>query len=596
MNNYEFLTIWDVIHDPLVILLLNLFMILSINTISYQICRTKLKISVLNVICTNLFLIFLIISFTQFIYFFEVYPRTTVKILSFILFFFGIVCLFINFNNLKNIKIEFKKQFSFIYLFILFYFLISISTVTDIDSLDYHLGAPLEWFRNQSFQPRYDWLHYRGASLGEVLNLFGLHFGSDNFGQIIQFSGLLIVLIISNIYLKKKNILIFSILILSCPVLIFLTSTQKYQLFASSLVYFALVLSILINKNYNRYFLATILFILSFCITIKVNYFIPSLLIFSFCFVIAFKKKELAYFCIFSITSFLLISFPHLLKNFLFYGDPLTPLFENFKKISDPVILEFSRLERNFAFTPNDNFLSKFLKLFITLNPGEISRILGIGMIGILFIKFNKINNDAKIMLSFIIITFVSYLILFIGMGRYYLEIFFVSALLLASVYNHLKFKSFFEYLIVLQSVFIFFAIGYGVYFLSPSSISAEKKHQIKIIAAEGYDLYYKLDNILPKESRIFIENSRSYSLVPREFVSNNYFKTAKHLNPLLNSDNIIKNNDITHILTKNSKHESSCINKKYKHKITTQRASRNPLNSRAKVMFFVYEVDKSKC
>ena len=62
----------------------------------------------------------------------------------------------------------------------------------------------------------------------------------------------------------------------------------------------------------------------------------------------------------------------------------------------------------------------------------------------------------------------------------------------------------------------------------------------------------------MPEESKIFIENSRSYSLVPREFISNKYYKTAKSLKINLDIDEIIKVNNVTHILTKNRKFQSN--------------------------------------
>ena len=131
----------------------------------------------------------------------------------------------------------------------LLYFFLSISGVTDIDSIDYHLGIPLEWYRNESFFPRFDWLHFRGASLGEILNLFGLHFGSDNFGQLIQFSGLLIVLLSTKKYLNNENFFIFSILILGCTVLFFNFNT-KISTFCLISHYFSLLLSLLNNKKF----------------------------------------------------------------------------------------------------------------------------------------------------------------------------------------------------------------------------------------------------------------------------------------------------------------------------------------------------------
>ena len=131
---------------------------------------------------------------------------------------------------------------------------------------------------------------------------------------------------------------------------------------------------------------------------------------------------------------------------------------------------------------------------------------------------------------------------------------------------------------------------------LSPSAISATKSKEIKIIAAEGYDLYQQVDLLVPKKSKIFINNSRSYSFIPREFISNKYFKTAKSLNLVIYPDDIIKKNNITHILSKNEKFKSNCIFENFKHKISTTRSSRNPFNLRSKVTFYIHEVNNDKC
>jgi hypothetical protein len=596
MTNHSFLLISDIVLHPVFKTLLNLLMFASINMISYQICKLKLSINILNMICVNVLILFFIISFFQVIYFFSIYPNILGKIFSYLIFILGLISFLYSKFSLKKIRFNFKKSYLYIYIFLLFYFLISISAVTDIDSIDYHLGVPLEWYRNESFNARYDWLHYRGASLGEILNLFGLHFGSDNFGQLIQFFSLLLVLLSSKKFLNEKNFFFFSVIILGCPVLIFLTSTQKHQLFASSLIYFSILLSLEINKNFNKFYLATILFILSFCITIKVNYLIPSFFIFIFCFYTAIKKFKFLYILSFSIISFFIIAFPHFYKNFLYYGDPLTPLLENYKKIPDPIILEFARLEKNFAFEQNDNFLSKFLKLFFTNDPGKISRVLGLGFIGIFLIRFNKLSYDQKIIYLVSIIIFMIYLLTFIGMGRYYLDIFFSLSLILALNYEKLRLNKFFNFLLICQSFFVFLCIIYGAYFLSPSAILNSKNIEIQKIAAEGYDLFQKVDIILPEKSKLFINNSRSYSFVPREFISNKYFKTAKSLNLEKNPDNIIKDNKVTHIISKNKDYQSECIYKGYKYKISTNRSSRNPFNNRQEVIFYIHEVDKKKC
>ena len=83
-----------------------------------------------------------------------------------------------------------------------------------------------------------------------MMTLLGLILGSDVFGQIIQFSGLIIILINFH-YLSKKLKINFNYLILYCPCLFYsLISTHKPFLFQSSLILTSLVLCFDISKNF----------------------------------------------------------------------------------------------------------------------------------------------------------------------------------------------------------------------------------------------------------------------------------------------------------------------------------------------------------
>ena len=66
----------------------------------------------------------------------------------------------------------------------------ALAPATDADSLNYHLGVPLDWLRNGGAYPRQDWLHARLVGLGESANLLGLAAGTDNLGAGLQLAGL----------------------------------------------------------------------------------------------------------------------------------------------------------------------------------------------------------------------------------------------------------------------------------------------------------------------------------------------------------------------------------------------------------------------
>src|SRR5436190_244698 len=62
---------------------------------------------------------------------------------------------------------------------------------SDADSIDYHLGLPLEWLRHGGAYPRGDWFPSRLAGISESLNMLGLAAGTDSIGAGLQFAGLI---------------------------------------------------------------------------------------------------------------------------------------------------------------------------------------------------------------------------------------------------------------------------------------------------------------------------------------------------------------------------------------------------------------------
>ena len=70
-------------------------------------------------------------------------------------------------------EIKKKNLFIFVYFFLILY-LICFLPVSDPDSLDYHLGIPNQWILDGGFIKNENWLHYRLASYGEVINLFSI--------------------------------------------------------------------------------------------------------------------------------------------------------------------------------------------------------------------------------------------------------------------------------------------------------------------------------------------------------------------------------------------------------------------------------------
>ena len=114
---------------------------------------------------------------------------------------------------------------------------------TDADSLDYHLGVPLDILRHHGHFLRPDWLTARLTGLGESLNLLGLAGGTDILGACLQFAGLLAVLAgVMTLAKTDMDRIMVAVAIVGCPVVIFLVLNQKPQMLPTAATTIALLL------------------------------------------------------------------------------------------------------------------------------------------------------------------------------------------------------------------------------------------------------------------------------------------------------------------------------------------------------------------
>ena len=160
-----------------------------------------------------------------------------------ILRFIGLTLIFLVFCFFNIIKLLKKSYFFgskdiFFYILIIFvvlYFFLSLSPLTSADVLDYHAGTALNILRLDQYKLFPEWFTGQQAGAGEVLIALGFSLGAEQFGSLVQFSA---VLSITGIIIKfsEKNKLFKSnyfliLTILSCPILIFLLSGNKPQIF-----------------------------------------------------------------------------------------------------------------------------------------------------------------------------------------------------------------------------------------------------------------------------------------------------------------------------------------------------------------------------
>ena len=160
------------------------------------------------------------------------------KSFAWLLILLSLIEIFYFFKVIKKIEFKtlYKDKFLLLNALILtLYMLLTSSPETSADTLDYHIGTALNILRFDSYIFLPEWFTSIQSGIGEILIALGYSAGSEQYGSLIQFSSLLSITgIIFKICENKKffnSKYIANLIVISCPVLLFLTSGSKPQLF-----------------------------------------------------------------------------------------------------------------------------------------------------------------------------------------------------------------------------------------------------------------------------------------------------------------------------------------------------------------------------
>ena len=228
------------------------------------------------------------------------------------------------FNQLK-----FNKSYTPLYILLFLYFLTSLGPITNADSLDYHLGVALH-ILNYGFYPTQKfWFHSIQSGAGEALLAFGLFFKSEQFGSLVQFSGLITLFGCAKYLIerdKSKNILlsnIFFVVCFSSPIIIQLVTSVKPQfLFTSSIIFIFLSIFYgkILSKTQEKILLFLIFLFLSNALLAKFYFLLSSSIILIFYLINKVKnRKDVVFFLKLGIITFLVLILPTIIWKNLNY-------------------------------------------------------------------------------------------------------------------------------------------------------------------------------------------------------------------------------------------------------------------------------------
>ncbi|MDA9731548.1 DUF1420 domain-containing protein [Candidatus Pelagibacter sp.] len=464
---------------------------------------------------------------------FEIYYEGWRKSLTIILLFKILLIIYLT-KSYSIFSLIQKNLNNYSIIFLSFYFLLSLSPPTDADSLDYHLGVPLYLFFEQKLIIQENWFHHMLFGYGEFLNFFGIIFGSNIFGQYINFFSVFSLLICLNLFKKKFNSKIdVSLFVLATPLLIMLIYSSKTQLFPSLLFLLSLFLIIENYKNLKNNYVIILIFVF-FNIGCKFNFVITSFIISLILLYFSYREKKILQFFTKGISVFLLILLPIFFLKFSLYNDLFPPAFEFLKTNPNLSLVKFfSSLKTDDATFYNFEPYSLFFIFlpFITSLTFQFGNITGLLSVSFLFyyyyiylayksLKTEKKSDQLKIILFVSLSINLIFIFLPNFQPRYWLEFYWTFIIGLAFLCKNDKVAFYLNKLNKLQSIFILLFLILSVFTFFPASLT-EKQHQ-KVLKKYtfGYNQSSWINSNLKKNESVISERLRSRVFLDQNSVS----------------------------------------------------------------------------
>ena len=547
--------------------------------------------------------IFISVNFILLIFFPLILLSQNINYLPFLslgIFFLGIFNILRNLQkkiNFKKLDLKKKKWDEILVLITLFlYLLLSLSPNTHGDSLGYHYVVAKKLLLTGEYVADITHFHSLLSGSGEILIAIGLYFGSEQFGSLIQFTGLISIFGIFK-KIRKNNTYFYLLLALTSPVVLFLSSTVKPQLFhiCSSAVIFCLYFfenkkSLTLNEKNWKIIISILVLIVSVCV--KFNFLISSFLLGLIILYNSIKDKNVWYFIFILIVAFFIFYFPVInWKISNFGGNFLQYLYS-------PIPLNIIGLEEFKQYLVRFGRQNNIIEIFFTTKLSEFTNSVGVAFLYLLIVNFKNIKALIAITISS------SYIIVhyFYGqlMGRSFLEPLFWVLLVCARYGVIYKFKIF-EYLCRFQALVVIAGIIFGIYSLFPGSLTPNLKDKVLSQNANGYSLF-KWANTRLKSEDVAFSIHRSISLGKSKFISTDFIPyvdfTDKRSEIFVKAINK-KNPD--YLLTWSFINEppklynfKNCVGKliHYKKNIGKFEA-RNPFNRGGKINGYIFELKK---
>jgi hypothetical protein len=410
----------------------------------------------------------------------------------------------------------------------------ALGPATDADSLDYHLGVPLDWLRHGGAYARPDWFHARLAGLGEAINMLGLAMGSDNLGAVFQATGLVVAVIGVTAFATTCSERIFGLLcVAACPVILTLVTTQKWQMLPAAGLTVAVAL-IADQRQQFDYRTALLVFgSAAFAAGSKYSFLLSAGVVGLLGLYVAHCAGRLRVALLMLLACSACLAAPVFARNLVFYGDPLSPLLERWKPGGDPAVVAFAQYLRAWSENCEDkgcsgvNWQTLLLlpwHLVVSLTPSTFPLVLGIGALIFLLFMWRGGNGTQRL----VALAALTASLLNLALGqltpRHFLEPYLWCAAVAVSVPAR-PLKALFIRALTVQSVPVAAVAVYLGALLFGGALTPAWRDRIMTVMTDGYAEAKWLDTVLPHDA-VILENFRYHVLMPRRFVVGDRYLT----------------------------------------------------------------------
>lgn len=257
----------------------------------------------------------------------------------------------------------------------------SLGPPTDADSLEYHLGVPLEWLRHGG--PYFDpgWFSARLAGIGEAVNMLGLASGTDIAGALFQWAALLVAgVALRSVAQAPRDRALAWLVVVTPPAMSFLVLSQKPFLLPVSALLIAVVILWKRFGDVRATEIVVVFDCVAFAVACKWSFILTAWPVVALACVAASGRGRLAVTIAFGFLAFTAFVVPVMARNLAVFGDPLSPFLERLRAHPDVSVAAFAAYLRQGGEAHTvSGLLATARGIVVPLELGAVTRSLGVG-------------------------------------------------------------------------------------------------------------------------------------------------------------------------------------------------------------------------